>query len=70
MLVPFIGYALGRRFIGYVECEGERLTDMLNDVDWHELGFVCDGRYLFGQRSLENSLLPEDFSAYEVGGIV
>jgi hypothetical protein len=19
------------------------LTDMLNDVDWHELGFVCDG---------------------------
>ncbi len=30
MLIPFIGYALGRRFIGYVECEGERLTDMLN----------------------------------------
>ena len=30
MLVPFIGYALGRRFIGYVECSGERLTDLLN----------------------------------------
>ena len=30
MLIPFIGYALGRRFIGYVECEGERLTDLLN----------------------------------------
>jgi hypothetical protein len=28
--VPFIGYALGRRFIGYVECQGERLSDMLN----------------------------------------
>jgi hypothetical protein len=30
VLIPFIGYALGRRFIGYVECEGERLTDLLN----------------------------------------
>lgn len=33
MLIPFIGYALGRRFIGYVECEGERLTDLLNRSD-------------------------------------
>lgn len=55
---------------GLTDQDLNRLTDMLNDVDWHELGFVCDGRYLFGQRSLENSLLPEDFSAYEVGGIV
>jgi adenine-specific DNA-methyltransferase len=47
-----------------------RLTGMLNEVDWSELGFVCDGRFLFGQRSLENALLPEDFLAYEVGGIV
>jgi adenine-specific DNA-methyltransferase len=47
-----------------------RLTDMLNDVDWAELGFVCDGRFLFAQRSLENTLLPEEFSAYEVGGLV
>jgi hypothetical protein len=30
VLIPFIGYALGRRLIGYVECEGERLTDLLN----------------------------------------
>jgi hypothetical protein len=30
VLVPFIGYALSRRFIGYVECEGERLADVLN----------------------------------------
>ncbi len=30
MLIPLIGYALGRRLIGYVECEGERLTDLLN----------------------------------------
>jgi adenine-specific DNA-methyltransferase len=47
-----------------------RLVDMLNDVDWHELGFVCDGRFLFSQRSLENALLPEDFTAYEVGGLL
>lgn len=33
MLIPFIGYALGRRFIGYVECEGERLSDMLNRAE-------------------------------------
>ncbi len=33
MLIPFVGYALSRRFIGYVECEGERLTDLLNRAD-------------------------------------
>ncbi len=33
MLIPFIGYALGRRFIGYVECSGERLTDLLNRTE-------------------------------------
>jgi hypothetical protein len=30
VLIPFIGYALSRRFIGYVDCQGERLTDLLN----------------------------------------
>ena len=30
MLTPFVGYALGRRLIGHVECENERLTDFLN----------------------------------------
>jgi adenine-specific DNA-methyltransferase len=50
--------------------ELDRLTGMLNDVDWNELGFVCDGRYLFSQRSLENSLLPEDFAAYGVSGLI
>jgi adenine-specific DNA-methyltransferase len=47
-----------------------RLAEMLNDVNWAELGFVCDGRCLFAQRSLENTLLPEDFSDYEVGGLM
>ncbi len=47
-----------------------RLTDMLNEVDWAELGFVCDGRFLFSQRSLEQALLPEGFSEFAVKGLV
>lgn len=38
-------------------------VEMLNnEVDWHELGFVCDGRFLFSQRSLETCYLPEAFN--------
>lgn len=33
------------------------ICEKLNSVDWAELGFVCDGRFLFSQRSLENCLL-------------
>jgi len=44
----------------------QRLVDLLNDVDWRELGFVCDGRHLFAQRSLEQALLPETFSPYAI----
>ena len=36
----------------------------LNSVDWQELGFLCDGRYIFAQRSLENSPLPESFRKF------
>ncbi|MBA3034667.1 MAG: class I SAM-dependent methyltransferase [Gammaproteobacteria bacterium] len=37
-------------------------TDLLNDaVDWDELGFVCDGRHLFSQRTLQNCLVPPQF---------
>jgi len=48
------------------EVDLQRLVDLLNEVDWQELGFVCDGRYLFGQRSLEQALLPESFSPYAI----
>lgn len=41
-----------------------RIAAMLNEVDWAELGFVCDGRYLFAQRSLEQALLPETFATF------
>lgn len=39
-----------------------RACALLNTaVDWAELGFVCDGRYLFTQRTLQNCLLPPIF---------
>ncbi|PLK50953.1 SAM-dependent methyltransferase [Uliginosibacterium sp. TH139] len=41
----------------------DRAIALLNTaVDWQELGFVCDGRFLFTQRSLQTCLLPEAFS--------
>ena len=43
-----------------------QLTALLNDIDWAELGFICDGRYLFSQRSLEQSPLPECFAPFAV----
>ncbi len=46
------------------------LRDALNDVNWAELGFVCDGRYLFTQRSLENAPLPAHFARFlPTGGV-
>ncbi len=40
------------------------LCERLNNVDWEELGFVCDGRFLFSQRSLENAMLDLSFKEY------
>lgn len=40
------------------------LCHLLNKVDWQELGFVCDGRYLFSQKSLENVPLPATFERF------
>lgn len=39
-------------------------SDALNGVEWDQLGFVCDGRFLFSQRSLENAPLPESFQRF------
>ena len=36
----------------------------LNAVDWDDLGFFCDGRFIFAQRSLEEAPLPENFAAF------
>jgi len=42
----------------------EKMCNMLNNVDWEELGFVVDGRFIFSQKSLENTLLTIDFKEY------
>ncbi|MBE2258980.1 MAG: class I SAM-dependent methyltransferase [Rhodobacteraceae bacterium] len=44
------------------------LAAALNGVDWADLGFVCDGRFLFTQRSLEQTPLPGSFRAFLPGG--
>lgn len=38
--------------------------DALNALAWSELGFVCDGRHLFTQRSLENAPLTGQFERF------
>ncbi|MCX9157409.1 class I SAM-dependent methyltransferase [Niveibacterium sp. 24ML] len=40
------------------------LCAMLNAVDWAEQGFVCDGRFIFGQRALQHARLPAAFAAF------
>jgi adenine-specific DNA-methyltransferase len=50
------------------EADVHHLAAQLNEVDWAELGFVCDGRFLFAQRSLEQTLLPEGFIEFSVQG--
>lgn len=40
------------------------LCEMLNSVNWNDLGFMCNDRYLFTQRSLENTKLPNIFHKY------
>jgi hypothetical protein len=45
----------------------QALAAALNSVDWADLGFVCDGRFLFTQRSLEQTPLPASFEAFAPG---
>lgn len=35
--------------------------NMLNKVDWKDLGFVCDDRFIFSQKALQNTFLPDWF---------
>ncbi|MBR3482691.1 MAG: class I SAM-dependent methyltransferase [Neisseriaceae bacterium] len=43
-----------------------QIIDELNNVHWQELGFICDGRFLFSQKSLENCVLPKIFYSFLV----
>ena len=42
-----------------------KVADELNALDWTELGFKAGGRFLFSQRALENTVLPEAFEKYK-----
>jgi adenine-specific DNA-methyltransferase len=46
------------------ELDTEQLVKDFNNIDWAELGFVCDGRFIFSQKALENCVLPESFEKY------
>ncbi|MDR1647849.1 MAG: class I SAM-dependent methyltransferase [Zoogloeaceae bacterium] len=51
--------------------ELEEMTRLLNEaVDWEEQGFVCDGRFLFTQRTLQHCHLPEVFRSFVPDRIV
>lgn len=41
-----------------------KVVEMLNLVNWDELGFKIGGRLCFSQRSLENTLLPNSFKKF------
>lgn len=43
----------------------EEACDLLNQVNWYELGFICDGRYIFSQKSLEGAPLPYNFLKFK-----
>lgn len=44
--------------------DNEVICNALNEINWYELGFMCDGRYLFSQKSLENTPLPVNFRKF------
>jgi len=49
------------------ELNSEQLKLMcqyLNEINWDELGFVVNNRFIFNQKSLENILLPKKFKIF------
>jgi adenine-specific DNA-methyltransferase len=38
---------------------------MLNSINWGDRGFICDGRFIFSQKSLEGALLPNTFKTLQ-----
>lgn len=41
-----------------------KAVQMMNSVNWEEIGFKVGGRLCFSQQSLENILLPNEFSIF------
>lgn len=48
----------------------KELCEKLNNVNWQELGFICDGRHLFSQRSLESCVLDSSFCKDSINDII
>lgn len=42
----------------------QELIKDLNMINWKEMGFKCNDRFIFSQNSLENCLLPSNFEKY------
>lgn len=59
----FDGSVLGL-FLKNNSLNEKELIEDLNKIDWEELGFVCNGRFIFSQKALENTLLPLSFKKY------
>jgi adenine-specific DNA-methyltransferase len=47
-----------------VNIDIENMVELLNSVDWDDLGFKVGGRLCFTQKSLENTFLPENFKQF------
>lgn len=47
-----------------VDMDIQIAIDLLNEVDWDDLGFKVGGRLCFTQRSLENIKLPDSFNKF------
>jgi adenine-specific DNA-methyltransferase len=43
-----------------------KTIELLNNVDWDELGFKVGGRLCFSQKALENTHLPDTFKSLDV----
>jgi len=46
-----------------VEMNIDKAVELLNNVDWNEMGFMIGKRLCFAQRALENSFLPHEFKS-------
>lgn len=57
-------------FPHHPHCDLDALCAALNAVDWAELGFVCDGRFIFTQRSLQQAPLPDSLRAFAAAPVV
>jgi adenine-specific DNA-methyltransferase len=51
--------AIFPKFKVYNKKHLEEICNYLNGIKWEDYGFKCGGRYLFSQKSLENTLINE-----------